>query len=253
MLVILAQNETELHIANNSKGIWTGLFTLVLSNTETPFLDRFNLLMHRLQNSTVLNISLILDAIKPVFNGIGSKIVPPKVIGGRIVPEEWRPVNQRELNDLKIVAMKMLISNLYSIKDERKNIIKYFIIDELKMFIEFGTIDTLKDAIKDYMVEEETKFKLRNEIEELIYRYNEYGQYINNVEELKIWLEELSDLSFDGLMKEYLLGDYWSIYHRKGELAINKDIDYLAKEILKNNTSIDSYLELTVIFLFKKL
>ncbi len=245
ILFILAQNETELHISNNSKGIWTGLFTLVLSNTETPFLDRFNILMHRLQTSTALNISLILDAIKPVFNGIGSKIVPPKVIGGRIVPEEWRPSSQQEFNNLKFVAMQMFIDNLNSIKDDRKNIIKYFMIEELKIFIDFGTMDTLKEVIKEYVIEEKTKFKLRNMIEELIYRHNEYGHYINNIEELRTWLEELSDLSFDGLMKEYLLGDYWSSYHRKGEVAVNKDIDYLAKEILKNKTSIDSYLELT--------
>lgn len=244
VLFILAQNETELHISNNSKGIWTGLFTIILSNTETPFFDRFNLLMQRLQNSTTSNISLILDAIKPVFNGVGSKIVPPKVIGGRIVPEEWRPASQQEFDDLKLEAMKILISNLNTIEDDRKNVVMDFIVDELGMFIEYGNIDTLKVVIRKYIVEEETKIKLRNEIEELIYRHNAYGHYISNLEELEVWLEELSDLSFDGLMKEYILGDYWGIYHRKGEVAINKDIDYLAKEILKNNVSINSYLEL---------
>lgn len=244
ILFILAQNETELHISNNSKGIWTGLFTVILSNTETPFFDRFNLLMQRLQNSTTLNISLILDAIKPVFNGVGSKIVPPKVIGGRIVPEEWRPASQQEFDDLKLEAMKMLISNLNIIEDDRKNGVMDFIVDELGTFIEYGNIDTIKVVIRKYIVEEETKIKLRNEIEELIYRHNAYGHYISNLEELEVWLEEISDLSFDGLMKEYILGDYWGIYHRKGEVDINKDFDYLAKEILKNNVSINSYLEL---------
>ncbi|MEK4713320.1 trypsin-like peptidase domain-containing protein [Sporosarcina sp. FSL K6-5500] len=244
VLFILAQNETELHISNNSKGVWTGLFTPILSNTEAPFEGRYSLLMKRLKNSTILNIDLMLDAIVPVFNGVGMKMVPPKVIGGRVVPQEWRPATEKELYDLKIKAMKTLVSNLRDIQGERIEISNNFIIKEFRMFVDYGAIEDLKDIFRKYGIQEETEIKLKNAIEELLYSHDKYGHFVKNVESLKDWLDELSDSSFDALMKGYLLGDYWGNYHRKGELAVDGDIDYLAKEVLKNNISMDSYLEL---------
>ncbi|MGE6515640.1 hypothetical protein [Lysinibacillus sphaericus] len=244
ILYILAQHETEIHISNNSRGVWSGLFTPILSNTETPFESRYNLLMQRLKDSTISNIDLVLEAITPIFKDVGMKMVPPKVIGGRVVPMEWRPATQKDLYDLRVQAMKQLINVLRNIKDERQDKITAYLIEEIRILIDYGFLDDLIDFFEQTKLDEDTKIRLKNIIQELLHSFDNYGHPINRDKDLREWLNKLSDSSFDGVMKDYILGDYWGMFHRKGDAAIEEDINYLANEIITNKIDINCYLEL---------
>lgn len=244
ILFILAQNETELHISNNSKGVWMGLFTPILSNTEVPFEPRYDLLLRRLEKSSIFNMDLIFEALGTVFKGVGSRIVPPKVVGGRIVPKEWRPASEKELSELLVKSMGKLINTLSNIQDNRTEKIKKIIIDEFSIFIDFGRLKDVKALFEKYIVQEETKIKLKSTLEKISYNYDKYDHYIENIEGLRGWLKDLENLTFDSIIKEFILGDYWDKYHMKGEEIIEREVENLAKELLNDKKTIEKYLGL---------
>ncbi|MEY8750078.1 hypothetical protein [Alkalicoccobacillus gibsonii] len=244
ILFILAQHETEEHISNNSRGVWTGLFTPILSNVETTFEGRYNLLIQRLRESTQTNIEIILEAFKPVFTDRQFKMVPPKTIGGRIVPMEWRPANHKELQDIRVHAIDRLIN---SIKFMNSNIqIKAFefLIADIRLFINYGFLDELVDLFENVNIYEEINVILKNALQEAIHSSEKYNHYIDRETSVKEWLDKLSDSSFDSKMKDYILGDYWSLYRTKGETFIEEDINNLAIEIITNNIDINYYLSI---------
>jgi hypothetical protein len=101
ILFRLAQVETEPSIGNNSTETWKGLFLPILSFTEVPFEDRWQLLIRRLRVADQDSLALVLGACIGAIGRPGARMMPPPVVGGRVVPDEWRPATQEALRALQ--------------------------------------------------------------------------------------------------------------------------------------------------------
>lgn len=101
ILYLLSQHETEKGISNNSRGIWSELFGLLSTNTEVSFQDRFNLLITRMKGHKAgQNVDLFTAAINCAMSMKGTRILPPKMVGGRMTPECWSEKNINTLGDM---------------------------------------------------------------------------------------------------------------------------------------------------------
>lgn len=99
ILYILSQHETEEGISNNSRGVWSALFGLGLANTEVSFQDRFNHLLSRMRSYKGQDEDLFIAAINCALSIEGVRILPPKMVGGRMTPECWSEKNIQSFDD----------------------------------------------------------------------------------------------------------------------------------------------------------
>lgn len=106
ILFRLAQVETEHGIGNNATGVWQGLFSIFLSGTATPFLNRLTILEQRL--SGYPDLEFVWKAFDSVFVNHAAHSVGPAVVGGKITPADWKPQNQVELVDSYRAAIELL-------------------------------------------------------------------------------------------------------------------------------------------------
>lgn len=90
ILFTLSQHEAEPGISNNSRGVWSELFGFLTSNTEVPFKTRFEHLLLRMHTQKGdQNDSLFTSAMAYALSWQGTRLLPPKMVGGRLTPENW--------------------------------------------------------------------------------------------------------------------------------------------------------------------
>lgn len=110
ILFRLALHETEGAITNNSRGIWSQLFGLMLSNAENPFQERFGLLLRRMRSyQDSWDAKPFQMALGCALSWSGTRILPPKLIGGRLMPESWSSVNITNMGELIDIHGWMLL------------------------------------------------------------------------------------------------------------------------------------------------
>lgn len=90
ILFALSQHEAESGISNNSRGVWSELFGFLTSNTEVSFKTRFAFLLSRMRaQKGDRNNSLFASAMAHALSWQGTRLLPPKMVGGRLTPEDW--------------------------------------------------------------------------------------------------------------------------------------------------------------------
>lgn len=241
ILFSLAQHETETHISNNSQGVWTGLFVPVLSNTEISFQDRYQLLIKRLSDGNTGNIELILNAITPIFNNHYFSTVPPKIIGGRVVPEQWHPSSEIELEQLRGWALDIFLKSMNSLENSIKIEIIDYVIKELSIFIKFGFLEDLKQLFEQKDIVDMQLRKLKYSLEEYISRVEKYGDdntyYYHAIE----WKSKLIVTSLEERIREFIYRNYWDYFHASTEEIIDQERSELAKEIVNSNLNLHEF------------
>lgn len=90
LLFRLALTENE-RCANNATGTWCEKFQVYLSSTEVPYPERCDLLVRRLEDVSAESAELLLRGLVSAVTPPQSAMAPPEVVGGRLVPPEWRP------------------------------------------------------------------------------------------------------------------------------------------------------------------
>ena len=131
ILFRLATAESEPSIANNATGVWCELFQIVLSGTATPFSKRLALLERRLLDDGRRNRELALQALIRCLRSFSgaTRSVGSKTLGGRLLPDEWRPrqeeqrlcfemvqallrkISESEIEDLRSAGLEICIKN----------------------------------------------------------------------------------------------------------------------------------------------
>lgn len=246
ILFRLLQYETEKYITNNSTGVWKSLFSLIGSNTNLDFESRYRLLLKRLNKCPIENLNTVLEAIKLIFDDRGMIILPPKVIGRRIVPMPWKVSSYEELFNLRLNFVKEFIICLKSQEKDKRNIIRKFIINNLNIFIDNGALEDIQNYIYEEIDESEI-YMLKNSIEQYIYikeKINEPIKYKHYIDKCHEWIDSIN-LNFDNdQIYEFISKDYWNRYHILGEEKLEKEQKEIALKILKDNVNLYLYNEL---------
>lgn len=145
----LASLETERGIANNSTGVWKGLFLPVLAFTEVPFASRAELLLDRLRDASLNTAPVVVDAVMDALaTYFGGRCAPPSVVGGYLTPPEWMPKTAAELRALQVeLATRYLEVAQILPADIRALAIKEAV-NRLEAFHRLGVLGQLKSLLE---------------------------------------------------------------------------------------------------------
>ncbi|HDR8341977.1 TPA: trypsin-like peptidase domain-containing protein [Bacillus cereus] len=242
ILFRLAQHETEKHITNNSQGVWAGFFVPVLSNTEIPFNVRLKHLLKRINEASPDNITLILQGVKPVFNHQFASMVPPKVIGGRVVPEQWKPSSPDELNQLLNMAIQDLIDTLRKLNSTIKTSGIDFVIENLNSFIDFGFLTDIKKWFLNEDLNETQNRNLRSTLEEYISRIQRYGHKDDFLSLALEWKSQLKNHDIESTIIDFICRNYWTYYHATSKEEVEEQTQQLAREIIKQDIDLSKFI-----------
>ena len=225
VLFRLAQVETEESIGNNSRNTWKAMFLPVLSNTEVPFPERLQHLLERLRNATDQTLDLVLSAALDILGDHGGRICPPTVVGGRVVPDEWRPRTRRELFELEADAGGAVLAEVGRLGPElcRRGIRS--VIEHLSEFVHCDLLAELQDLMRGIDDDQELLRALRAAIDHVISFAEERDEQEKEpayLPALKQWRQELNPHGLREQIIDLTSREYWSVYHDSRRRALDE-------------------------------
>ncbi|MGA2498260.1 MAG: hypothetical protein ABSH20_10995 [Tepidisphaeraceae bacterium] len=238
ILFRLAQVETEVHIGNNSTNTWREMFLPALANTEVPFPRRLELLTRRLGEATANTLDLILSAFYASIERELSRMLPPSVVGGRIVPEQWKPATLKELEECRLSAVRSVLATIPGLSVDLRKRAATSVVEMLSQFLNYGLVDELRTAITMGLDEEAPTRRLLVRLDEWLawHERQEASKPPPWLNAVRAWRENLSPASLPDRVKDLTARDYWSVYQvtrrRVAEAEPEEVYGKLAKELL---------------------
>lgn len=241
-LLLLAENETELRLGNNSSAIWSSLFSIFLSNTSIPFNERSKLFFKRMDDIPSQKYELITKSISIILISRNiSRIVPPDVIGGRLVPKVWEP-KEVDIRNLQLEFLNELLNKLNSVENSKHDIIIKYFIDNIISFINngFGK-EILNYIINNDKVKHNEIIRLRAHMENTknsllsLDNLNFINKYTLDFVEKWIGKIELKNINDTFLFLSNL------VYYRLDKNSRNQYIENIAKQFLENKFDFNKY------------
>lgn len=237
----LAQNENEIGISNNSQGVWSSMFSPILSNTEVPYLERFEILCNRaLGCNQEYEFSMFESAFSSAlnFNG-GTRISPPDMVGGVITPPSWNPKTFEEI----IGILNKFLEQILGIYDKLNKIMQDCILEvfknNLSSFLLYGLLSELKETLRVICIDQQQKNKLIIKLEWQI-RLQEKSMHESSkkiIYEINRWIDELEDKTLQGKIDKFISrGSYSYGYNESEKLKWEQEILTLATEIMEDES-----------------
>jgi len=235
ILYKLAINESETVISNNSQGVWSGFFSILLSNTDVSFFERYDILINRIKECNQDSVELFSKALNTAFINGHTRWLPPKKIGGKITPPHWEPKSIEEFINAKKYSINKIQENFSDFKPFVQEIIIEALIENIYSFIELGLLNEYMEIINTIINDKKHRNKLiiviENQVKHLKYQDKDEGKYLGLLRELNSWIEKLRDITFEGRLSEFLSRNVWSYGHTDKD---KKVVDQLVLDIAKD-------------------
>src|SRR5579864_7586982 len=235
ILFRLALHETEPSIGNNSTIIWGGLFWPVLAAVEVPFLARLPILLRRLCQCSEVELPLVVNAAIGCveYRGIGLPI-PPRIVGGRVVPVPWRPATYEELARLRRDAATQILAVINNFSHEKLRQVQDMLTEHLQTVIGLGLLENLRAVFQREPLVEPVRQNLLAKLEHKVSFFKETNEENRNdavIKRLEEWILELSPQDLESRARDLTAQDYW-ITAPYGD----RDVRYnqLADELISN-------------------
>lgn len=149
ILFRLAQVETEPTIGNNSTVTWRGLFLPALAFTEVSFPERADLLLHRLEGADERTLPLVFSAVVEALGNPGMRLAPPAVVGGRVVPEPWRPSTLDDWRRLQADLAARSFQAIARLPGGLADLGRHAVVAHLSAFVALGLVRELRQLLPD--------------------------------------------------------------------------------------------------------
>jgi hypothetical protein len=243
ILFTLARNESEPRIGNNATKTWQRLFRLQLSGTSLPLVERLAFLKRRLTTASQEQAELFSGALNEILDFMGSRLLGPPVVGGRVPPSEWYPSTRQEMRDSVGAGLLVLDeATQHPVVDIAKRA-RGALIGDVEMLSRTGWVDQLRPFVASSRLDESDKARLVNALKYFL----RWGKHPDNSEiepeyatKLQEWISEISPSSLHARMVESVGSD--SITHFEHELQWEKELDELANELLAEPKLLDNEL-----------
>jgi len=243
ILFRLAQVETETSIGNNSTNTWRDMFRSILSNTEEPFSPRWDHLLNRLRKADEKTLGLVLSAALGALDSHVSRIAPPTVVGGRVVPDEWRPATVKELNELHREAASRLLDCIATLSPQNRRESIMAVIDKLVRFVYLDLLSNLKEAVAQFKSDGPIMRNLRSALDDNISREEmleekrkQDSSRRERINALKTWRAELEPSELTEQVIDLTARDSWAVYRNaKYDRTVEESTEVyqeMAKDIL---------------------
>jgi pyrroloquinoline quinone (PQQ) biosynthesis protein C len=168
ILLRLALHENEERVSNNSQGVWKRLFRPMFSWSAIPFDERFDYLVKKLKAADINSQPLVLAAaMGAVFDQTGEMALP-EIVGGRLVPTEWRPATNSDLYSIRAASASRIIDCARSLEEPRSAGIRSVVIANLGTFLRLGCIASLTEWFDPETLDEQTLRELRKSLDEYV-------------------------------------------------------------------------------------
>jgi hypothetical protein len=212
ILFRLTLHETEPSIGNNSTSIWQNLFRPILAGTEVPFDQRLPILMRRLRAATIDELPLVLGAVLGVVEAPGFRWEPPAVVGGRLVPPQWKPKTWNELHSLQRAAGSQFLDAIFQLEDQRRFVALRFVVDNLGVFLRNGLLQHFRLVLRPEQMDDALRRRLVVQLEQQIGfstlrdRDNRSDPTLHSLQE---WLANLTPSSLASRARDLTAQDHW--------------------------------------------
>lgn len=240
ILFILAQYESE-SISNNSIGVWSGLYLISLSNTEISFRERYKLYFKRLEEVDIDSSDFVINVISSIFNDRVSRIVPPKVVGGRIVPEMWNPKTYLERYELRNEFVEALLESINMLTKEKYHKIIIYLINEIPALSYTGQAKKIIDfLIFNKNLNKDELILLRKKLNECLSNMKFIEANNKDIECFREYLNIIKPKNLQEEFESFIALDYWQL-NRKSEEKCNDIIGDFAKKLIDNKFDLNFY------------
>lgn len=230
----LAENE---HIGNNATAVWEGLFKIALSGTSLHFSDRLSLLRGLLYSEDRETSDLAYKAFEDIFYDQMTKLIGDRIVGGRLVPEDWAPKNLLEYDECIDKSLELLIE-LRRKSNYHANKAIQIALKHFRRLANFGKIQQLKIIFSENGEDYVSKNSLIKEIEECLF-FDFKEEKFKESELLKKWYIEMQPLGIDEQVKRLVGTSNWhySIIDKKKEMK--QDMENVSRSVLANIQVLD--------------
>lgn len=241
---MLAEHESEPTIGNNATKTWQRLFRLQLSGTSLPLKDRLQVLKRRLMEATESNASLFAGAMDEILDFMGTRLLGPPLIGGRVPPPDWYPKTWDEMRASIAEGLTLLDdATQHPIVEIAENARKS-LINDIERLSRSGWINVLQPFVAASHLDESNKAQLVSRLKAFLV----WGKHPDQTKvkpeyesKLRDWIAELAPKSFHARLVESVADGSWT--HHGGEPQWEQELDKLASELLADmallNTEID--------------
>jgi hypothetical protein len=249
ILVRLALAESEPHIGNNATRIWQQLFRVLLSGTETPFLDRLRRLEQRFLSGEPALIPLALGAVEEIFNPFPRRMEGRPVVAGRITPPDWRPSSRSQRNACYRAAFDLVCRLAWSDAAPLAGLAQELIVTQLQAFLARGWLDDLQSVLSadrlppnllPRLIEGVENFlhfeRQRADAEQLTEAKWTYGKRVRR------WLTALSPKDLARRLVAVVGRVPWRSYRSDGEAEGPEAIAALAEELWRDQRQLEANL-----------
>jgi hypothetical protein len=213
VLFRLAQVETEPSIGNNSTETWKGLFLPILAFTEVPFPERADLLLRYLAEADEGTLPLVLSAVVGAIAVPTGRLVPPRVIGGRLAPEPWCPATSKELQDLQRDLGWHALEAVGRLPAPVRYLGRMAVASNFPAFVRLGLVGEMRGLLAegDEALSQAVRLQLRRlvELREGIQKRRGDSSPDPVLEDLRRWQAELQPSGLVERVKDLTSLDYW--------------------------------------------
>jgi hypothetical protein len=246
ILFRLAQVETEVRIANNSRNTWKEMFLPVLANTEVSFPKRLEILDQRLLNATEATIELIFSAYVGSIERYVTRARPPSVVGGMIVPDPWEPQTRGELEECRLSSARSVVTKIPGLSGRVRLLAIAALVNEMARFLAYGLVNELRTAIGPGLGDDSLRRRALARLEEWLAwhaRQDAKQPRPDWFDAAQSWRDELAPRVLTERIKDLASRDYWSVYRMTRSGAADGDpapvYAELSEEILEHPAVID--------------
>ena len=171
------------------------MFLPVLAHTEVPFPERLQHLLDRLKCADEQTLELLASAAFGTLNTGVTRMVPPRVVGGRVVPEEWEPRTMGELRRLVQEAGRSFLAAASTLRPELQRRVLTLIIADLWEFVQIGLTEEVRGFVNTVPGNATSVMSLRIVLDELIYRAKlinkKESEEPTHLRSLRLWRDPL--------------------------------------------------------------
>lgn len=243
ILYVLARHECEPNIANNATKTWQRLFRMQLSGTSLPLDSRLDVLRGRLQDATEETAPLVAGALDEILNVMGTRMVGPAVVAGRLVPPEWNP-RPEEFRDLVLTSIQFIggvgTHRVLTLAQMAKD----SLLQDIEILARRGWVDQLKPIVGSSGLDENDRARLVSKLKSFAaWGKHPEGIKINEEYARKIadWISELEPRSLHARLIEFVGAPSWDHYGRENEWQ--SALGNLAAELFLERANFDGELE----------
>ena len=148
ILFRFATDETEPSLGNNATKTWMGLFRIVLSGTEVPFLQRYEILKKRLVANAPLEKKLVIAAAAAALDRNPYRIVGAPLFGSLVPPKEWHPPTYEDHMNAIRGCLLLLLEGTFDPNAEVSNTAKQALLDGASHLLWGGLVDPVRETLE---------------------------------------------------------------------------------------------------------